>query len=320
MIPADLSASGTDLGTGLYMWLTNRQDGYLWTSASAIGYLNMYDGSAPFGTYALLSSDPYASIVKSAYTQLNDWYNAGYINKDVLSNQNTSQTLFDQGKSGIGYANTTNVQSSLVAAESKGWDPQLILCTDKNGKYPNESFINNGTAVSINSKNPERTMMALDLLCGDASYATLAYYGIEGTDYVLDSQGQADYPSGVTADNSPYAVDASAFWFVDKALMPPRAGVPKVYTDLKSSFSNILFDSPVAAYTFDPTSVKSQVANLNTVQTQYGYPLMFGAVTDVNSAWDTYVQKLDAAGVSQVMAADQQQLDAYLKANTGSGN
>ena len=319
MIPADLSASGTDLWTGLYMWLTFGQDGLIYPSTT-YGYATMADGSVPFGTYQTIFDDPYATIYKNAFTQLKSWYDAGYINKDVLTNQNSSQTLFDQGKSGIGFANTTSVQSSLTNAIANGWDPQIILCTDKNGHYMGPSYIGNGVSIAAVSKNPERTMMAMDKIFADKDYATLAYYGIEGTDYVLNSDGQADYPSGVTAANSPYAVDASGFWFVDKNLLPQRAGLPQSYLDLVNTFDTVLYNYPAAAYSFDNTSVKTQYANMTNVLTQYYYPLMFGAVDNVDTAWNTLQQQMNAAGLQDLMTADQQQLTAYLQANPSSGS
>jgi putative aldouronate transport system substrate-binding protein len=79
-----------------------------------------------------------------------------------------------------------------------------------------------------------------------------------------------------------------------------------------ASDTNSFTYDPIGQFIFDPTPVKTQVAQLNAASTQYRVPLESGLVDPVQGL--TQLQKaFDAAGYSQVMAEAQRQLDAFVK-------
>ena len=55
----------------------------------------------------------------------------------------------------------------------------------------------NGTAISINSKNPERSLMFLEYILTDEEAYHLMYNGVEGVNYALTEDGKLTRPEGV---------------------------------------------------------------------------------------------------------------------------
>ncbi|MNY72964.1 hypothetical protein D3C86_2116280 [compost metagenome] len=67
-----------------------------------------------------------------------------------------------------------------------------------------------------------------------------------------------------------------------------------------------------AGFTFNSESVKSQIASVANVSTQYGSPLFIGAVKNVDEAYAQLTDKLQAAGIDKIKAEMEKQTTAYL--------
>src|SRR5258708_17386613 len=66
--------------------------------------------------------------------------------------------------------------------------------------------------------------------------------------------------------------------------------------------------SQALGFAFDPTNVKTELAQVQLAQQQYGYPLIIGRV-DPNAGLQTYLSKLHDAGVETVMKVILSRLD-----------
>jgi putative aldouronate transport system substrate-binding protein len=180
------------------------------------------------------------------------------------------------------------------------------------GKATKASWLNNGVAISASSKNPERAMEALDLLMEDPSYAYLAYYGIEGINYTITPDDKIGLPEGVTSESNTYPPDAAGFWFVNKDLFKPVANWTDPYKALQERVQPLLEPTPLLGFLFNSDQVKSEIANLKSVSTQYAQPIYIGAVDNVEAAFDTLVQHMKKAGIDKVKAEVQKQAADYL--------
>ena len=63
--------------------------------------------------------------------------------------------------------------------------------------------------ISTNSAHPEESFTLLSALYTDAELHTLLSFGIEGKHYVIDEDGRADYPEGMTAETEPSSSSSS---------------------------------------------------------------------------------------------------------------
>lgn len=258
--------------------------------------------------------DPVVSQFKKAAKIMKSWYDKGYINHDVFANKVRSKDSFNQGKSAVGLGNSQDIQANIADAKSKGWEVEIIPELDNKGHYYADPHINNGVALAAGTQNPERTLMALDLIMEEKSYNYLVYFGIEGKNYVI-KDGKVGLPEGVSADKNTYPPDAAGFWFTDKDQFLPLA----TWTDQYAKFRNEIKDKGYLVSTLFQTlpvnteNIKTEVATLNQVYVQYYQPIALGMVEDVDAAVKNLNDKLKAAGMIKAKDELQKQVDAYFK-------
>jgi putative aldouronate transport system substrate-binding protein len=154
--------------------------------------------------------------------------------------------------------------------------------------------------------------MALDLMMEEKSYNYLVYFGIQGKNYIIKNN-KIDLPKGVTADNNTYPPDAAGFWFTNKDQFLPLASWDDNYIALRNTIKKALVSSPLSSFSLDQTKVKTEIANLNSVMTQYYNPICLGMVKNVDEAFATLDKKLKAAGVEKVKAEALRQLEQYFR-------
>ncbi|HVO40329.1 MAG TPA: ABC transporter substrate-binding protein, partial [Spirochaetia bacterium] len=262
-----------------------------------------------------ICEDPIVSWQKKAALAMKGWYDAGYINKDVFANKVRSKDSFVQGKSGVGFGNSIDIQATIAGATANGWDIELVPGLDGGNHYRADPFINNGVALAARTKNAARTLQALDRIMEDKAYNFLVYFGVEGKNYVLTSDGKINLPPGVTADKNTYPPDAAGFWFTDKDQFPPLATWTPAYAQHRKDIvdKGYLIVTPFVSFPAQTDEIKTEVANCNQVMVQYWQPLNIGAFSDVDQAIGQLDQKLKAAGVDRIRQVLQAQIDTYMK-------
>jgi putative aldouronate transport system substrate-binding protein len=234
---------------------------------------------------------PYFEAFKKTATTLKQWYDAGYINRNVFANNLMSTDVFVEGKTAACYGNTTSMQAPMGAAIAKGYEVEIIPSFSAKGTCPAPVYLCNGFAVAASSKNMERTMMAMDLIMDDESYNFLVYFGVEGKNWILQD-GKIALPAGITPETTTYPWDAAGFWFTNTAQFKPLASwTPKYIAHREDCVKNAVASS-LFAWSLDQETVKTEIANIKDVWVQYGNPIMVGAIADVDSALATLKEKL----------------------------
>lgn len=271
-----------------------------------------FDNEDPTGKIVSMLDEPYLSAQKNAAKIMKRWYDKGYINKNPYANKVRSKDNFVQGKTAVAFGNSIDVASIITSAKEKGIDVYVKPMLSPTGHAPQTSWTNNGVAISANSKNPERTLEALDLIMEDPSYAYLAYFGLEGKNYVVTRSGKLDLPDGVTAQSNTYPPDAAGIWFVNKNLFKPMANGSDSYIELSNHVEGWLKPYPYLGFSFNSENVKDEVANMTNVSTQYAQPIFIGAVKNVDDAFNTLDKKLKAAGIDKVKAEVERQAADFL--------
>lgn len=261
---------------------------------------------------APLYEEPYRSSLTYAFNIMKEWYDAGYVNKDIISNTVTSRDALVEGKSAIALGNSVDMQSVMAAAEGKGYDIGVIPLLDNYGKTGTTSYLNSGVGIAATSKNPERTMMVLDLLMEDKEYNYLAYYGVEGENYIVTEDGKIGLPEGVTADTNTYPADSAGFWFTNKDQFLPMDTWTDSYIALKDKIPGMLHNNTYIAFSANIDNIATETANITQVMQQYAKPLQVGMVDDIEKAMKTLEEKLKAAGIETVQKEIQSQTDAFL--------
>ncbi len=87
----------------------------------------------------------------------------------------------------------------------------------------------------------------------------------------------------------------------------------KDLTDLQNSAKT----SPLLGFTFDPIDVETECSMLDTIQAEYGSMLNWGylGADAIDAKYDEYLDKMKAAGLDEVTAASQAQVNAFIAEN-----
>ena len=275
--------------------------------------ISAYDGSVHDKR-----TGPEMDTLKANANVMKSWYDAGYVNKDYASTSVSSRQAWEAGSSLLMRENSINIQQSMVIAKNNGWPVKLIPILDKQGHTAITPYGTAGMSVAANSKNPERSLMALDLIMEDVHYNLLAYYGIEGYHYTIDSNGYLNIPPNLVANNARYKADAAGFWWTNKDQFPQQAVWPQTYIDYKHKYIDTpgtLTNNVMDGFQLDTANVKGEVANMTAVRDQYWYPIQAGAVANVDEAINQLIDQLNKAGFNKVLAEVQRQAPIYLASN-----
>jgi putative aldouronate transport system substrate-binding protein len=283
-------------------------------SGDPSGVGNYTDQEDPSGKILSITDEPVQGAFKYAAGIMKQWYDAGYVNKNPYSNKIRSKDNFCDGKSGVAFGNSIDIQATLSSCQDKNIETYIMPVLSPTGHAPSNSWLNNGIAIAANSKHPERAMEALDLIMEDPTYVFNAYYGIEGKNYVITADDKLALPDGVTAETNTYPPDAAGFWFVDKDNFKPSVSWTDSYIELNNKIKDFLQPVTYLGFTFNTDNVKTEIANLKNVSTQYFMPLAIGAVKDVDKQFDSLNSKMNAAGIAKVKSELETQATAFLAA------
>ncbi len=240
-----------------------------------------------------------------------DWFEKGYIPQDILTV--TKEPVAEKGVPSVAFS-LENATPDANAAQSSNLNTygyeivQAMFAMPYNDHAAGSSTMN---FVNANSKNPERVIQFMDLMNSDAALYNLLCYGQEGQDYSIIADAKADQTPIKVNDPSTYGI---ADWIVGNVLSSIGQSQFAKDTNVKKWNEQALV-SPLAGFRPDVSAIKSEMASTTAVINQYQNSLMYGVDSDYQKTYETFIQKLDAAGADKVIAELQKQVEAYEKAN-----
>jgi len=166
--------------------------------------------------------------------------------------------------------------------------------------------------ISSFCKEPKAAMRILDVLYTDPEAAQLIANGIEGLDYALDDKGQMVYPEGKKGmSDLGWAAASMAYW-PNVMLCKTWSYEPADIYDQMLAKNKTCKKSLALGFSFDSTKVADQITACSNVVAQYYTPLMYGEV-DIDSTLAEFQAALKKAGIDDIIAEKQAQLDTWLK-------
>lgn len=182
--------------------------------------------------------------------------------------------------------------------------------------WTQRSPIDNLTCINRNAANPERTLMFLDMLSTQSDLYDLVIYGVEGKTYVNNGDAYV-FPDGMTNDTSNY-MDWSGQWGLWRdTLMKPSdiRSTEGFQKNIEFGMQPNIVVSPTVSFFPDSEAVKNELAQRDAIFEEYGKPILFGLVDDVDAAIADYKEKQKAVGTDKIVAEIQRQLNEYKAAN-----
>jgi len=244
--------------------------------------------------------------------KMKEYADKGYWAKNSFSSKEAIDDGFKSGKAASMCWNIATVANDvkIMNEAHPEWKAEIVDILPGVKKYIN-AYTNNGMAINESSKNPERALMALDLLRYDRDIYDLSVYGIKGTHW--EPVGDTQYKTLEATTNFPAGAVCPWGWHtsISRTDVDQPVAVDQFITKWKKVDT---IHNPLEMFNFNDKDVKSEMAAINTVVIRYGMPLHLGMISDVSKGVDIYSEKLKAAGLDKVMKEAQTQVDAFIKA------
>jgi putative aldouronate transport system substrate-binding protein len=261
---------------------------------------------------------PFTQEYRDSVTLMRTWYLKGYVlqTPPTGAEMNTMRSNLKFAAFVVPFV----ANWSTVAMGQNEWSGATILQArvQRTAIVTTSSVTGSGTSVTRVSKHPELAVKFIDQMFQSTDVNNLLNFGIEGKDYIFvdKAKGIVAYAPGVTGQTA--AWNPNTYWqfgynpsqyVFDPADLVARE---KDLADMKAAAY-----SPVMGFTPSRDAVKNQIAAVISVCQQYGEPLELGLVDpdDAQNGLAVFQQKLKEAGIDDILADYQKQIDAWAAKN-----
>lgn len=251
----------------------------------------------------ILNIPEYKDILK----KMRYGYENGFWSADVLMSKNNTQVNIINGTSASALLSLKNFNAIYIETLERHpeWDLQWYQVASQ---YPCIIDQFSSMAVAANSKNPERALMALELLRNDEELNMLTTYGVKGKHYDIDSDNRL-----VLLDQDGFKADESCAWgWRNEKYYKYIANGWDKFEEVEKEVRGVAEYSPFAAFTFDDSSVKNEKSALSALYSQYGVPLGSGIV-EFDEGYKTLMDNMTKAGYQKVEDAYVSQCKEFLQ-------
>lgn len=241
-------------------------------------------------------------LLLQSYKAMRDWYLKGYVRKDLFSIKDVSAEI-KAGKFACGF---TTYKPGVEAELKDGYGFDVVavpLGTPKLAAVQNTLL-----SISATSKNPERTMMLIEMMMMDKYLFNLMANGIEGEHYIKTGENRI---SRVESNKYQPGIDWALGNTTLGYIIP---GKPDDVYELTKKINNEAELDIYPDFSFDPEKVKNEKAAIDAIVKELGEPMGAG-VLDPDKYLPIMVEKMKKAGIEKVKVEVQRQLDEYLVKN-----
>lgn len=306
---------GNAVGAGSLFYLWFQSKGYYTVNgAPKSGQLVLMNTQDPNDTELkyLLDWDDFTEYCYEA-KELAD---AGCWPTDVLSSTADRQDglVNGTGASMVWNATSCRIYANQANAEHEDWNINIYnIMPDV--KYNATKYTNGGIGINVDSENPERAMMLINLFATDRDIQDLAQLGIEGVNW--EAVGDDQYK---VIEGNAYTTSNNWGWR-NLDLMRTEYQENPTAVDLKVNelneylLANTRDTHILDGFSFDSTKVSTQFAAVEAAMGTYYDPLINGLVEDVDASLAAFSSAMEAAGIREVLEELDAQLEAYLAEN-----
>ncbi len=256
------------------------------------------------------ASQEFADICNTA----REWYLNDLVMKDAATTSSTAAELMSSGNYFAYLASYSYPEEDTAAsleAQTGGYDLGAKIVSSA---FLDTSSINALTwCVASTTKVPEAAVKFLNLTFTDPDVVNLIIYGLEGRDYVM-TDGFMSYPEGQEAATVPYTAQLSCGTMGNFFIMHPMQGTDPESLAWELEQNQKAKTSVAMGFTFDSSAVKTEYTAVTNVIEQYLPGLLCGSV-DPTTEIPVFLERLEEAGLGDIIAEKQAQLDAWVAAN-----
>lgn len=258
----------------------------------------------------LFETEEYEKYCKMMY----DWAQKGYISSDAAVTTEAPETIVATGNY-LGEFYWADPCAAAGAMNSIPFDLTTVHMLD--GYVANNGGQNVMWNIPITADNPEKAMETLNYIYKNKEAAWLLQFGLEGESYEVVEESDEGMLIKYLADDTstlPYFQTYGVYgdrleWPI---LDPQPINQNQIMREHDDSIPESRY-SPALGYSFRTEEVSTEIAAVNTVIEQYTPSFNSGAL-DPEKALPEFISALKAAGIDDVIAENQKQLDEWATA------
>lgn len=285
---------------------------YAGTGSGAVNY-NQWDWDALSDSFGvLMDSGMSTEVVNLFATQeymdicavMREWYLAGYIERDFVT---STQTRNSRMMAGTCLGGITSYKPGALEENenSLGFELGYVILTE--AFSATSSILNANWVIPASTVDAEKAMQFLNLMYSDAYLENLLLNGIEDVHYATNEDGTISF-----IDYESHQYQSTIAWsfgnqFITKVWAPNALDIYERTMEWNLAAAK----SEALGFTYDSTSVANELTACSNVLNKYRASLESGAV-DPQEVLPQLNAELESAGLSTIIEAKQQQLDAFL--------
>lgn len=242
-------------------------------------------------------------LFKDYCLRMYQWRQDGILTKDTTDDTSAQTYYFAQQL----FCVVGNVQPEQDVNFSSD-DFEVGSAALTGASVSNSSITEYMWGIAANCERPDKAMDFLNFLYTNADVANLLMYGIEGVNYDF-----ADGSDTVIVTNGSY--DPMFYRGGDSSEMLIESPAEDDYIEKWDALTAEATVSPLCGYMFDDTDYQTESSVIYSAILEYMPTLqngMYDSEDAVLAAIDEFNAKLEASGINDVIAANQEQIDAYL--------
>lgn len=249
----------------------------------------------------LYATDTYREFCEMMY----QWNQEGLIMPDATTT--TENNLL----SGNGFAMFENIKPGKEMEDEKNNNCDITLVTLVDTYSYTDVVQTNNFIIPYCSENPEKAMELWEMMYTNSEVSNLFVNGIEGEhwDYTDDSKTFISTPEGVDSNASGY--HSYGWAWPNQLITPVWEGDDASLWEELQEFNTTGTLSPAFGFTWDSSSMLNEVTACNNAVSQYDTALRWGTLNP-DETLDQFNAELEAAGINEIIAEKQSQLDEYL--------
>ena len=233
----------------------------------------------------------------------------GYWSRNAYAGTSISRDAFAAGSSFVGMTHAVNANDTAISLRNNhpDWEVEFFMIPDKTNRRPS-----GGRSVTIPrvSKNPERLLMALELLSTDSDINSLLMYGIEDVHYTISSDGSIVN----TAEGAKYPIDSFPLAWSSRnlSLMKPVSGGINGIMDIQNKVDELSVIHKHAGFILNTGSIATEIAAVSNVLATMKGKVNLGAFDSADEVLREFESGMNAAGADKLKTEAQKQFDEFL--------
>ena len=242
--------------------------------------------------------------------RMKEWAEKGVWPSDAIAGTISPNDYFYQGRSASNFLTPESVDASTTSCATYGINDVEYYDIFPDSTARKSDYSGDAIAIPYVSKNPERAAMVLDMLKNDHELNLLFVGGIEGEHYIYD-EATNTHTDGPSAAN--YTWDG--FSWAIRNDWNPTLPVSETATELQqAAAARTLGDYwPCSGFSFNQDTVRSQLAIIDSLITEYSTSFDLGVFTDdTESKLDEFIGRIQEAGLEEVKTEYLSQLKSYI--------